>query len=49
MQTVRHNTFILIAVIAVSQYTCVASSPQKMAEKCLQDKDYQGAMKYTRR
>ena len=44
MKTIRHNIFTLIAVIAVTQYACVASSPQKLAGKRLQEKDYQGAI-----
>ncbi len=44
MKTIRHIIFILIAVIAVTQYACVASNTQKLAEKHLQDQDYQGAI-----
>ena len=44
MKIVRHNIFTLIAVITVTQYACVASSPQKLAEQRLQEKDYQGAI-----
>ena len=44
MKVVRHNIFALIALIAVTQYACVASTPQKLAEKRLQEKDYQGAI-----
>ena len=44
MKVVRHNIFVLIALIAVTQYACVASSPQKLAEKRLQEKDYRGAI-----
>ena len=45
MKTIRHTIFILIAVIAVTQYACVGSNTQKLAEKRLQDKDYHGAVK----
>ena len=45
MKIVRHNIFTLIAVITVTQYACVASSPQKLAEQHLQEKDYRGAIK----
>ncbi len=44
MKIVRHNIFTLIAVITVIQYACVASSPQKLAEQRLQEKDYRGAI-----
>ena len=44
MRTVRYDIFVLIAVIAMTQYACVASSPQKLAAKRLQEKDYQGAI-----
>ena len=44
MKTVRHNIFTLIAVIVMTQYACVASSPQKLAGKRLQEKDYRGAI-----
>ena len=44
MKIVSHNIFILIAVITVTQCACVASSPQRLAEKRLQEKDYQGAI-----
>ena len=44
MKAVRHNIFLLIAVIAMTQYACVASSPQRMAGQRLQEKDYQGAI-----
>ena len=44
MKTIRHNIFTLIAVIVMTQYACVASSPQKLAGKHLQEKDYHGAI-----
>ena len=44
MKTIRHNIFTLIAVIVMAQYACVASSPQKLAGKRLQEKDYRGAI-----
>ena len=44
MKTVRHDIFILIVAIAITQYACVASSPQKLAGKRIQEKDYQGAI-----
>ena len=44
MKIVRHNIFTLIAVIMVTQYACVASSPRKVADKRLQEKDYHGAI-----
>ena len=44
MITIRHDIFTLIAVIVMTQYACVASSPQRLAEKHLQEKDYRGAV-----
>ncbi len=44
MNTIRHNIFTLIAVIAMTQYACVASNTQKLVGKHLRDKDYQGAI-----
>ena len=44
MKAVRYDIFILIAVITMTQYACVASSPQRLAGKRLQEKDYRGAI-----
>lgn len=44
MKTVRYDIFTLITVIAMTQYACVASSPQKLAGQRTQEKDYQGAI-----
>ncbi len=44
MKAVRCDIFSLIAVIAMTQYACVASSPQQLAGKRIQEKDYQGAV-----
>ena len=44
MKTVRHNILTLIAVVAVTQYACVASNTQRLAEKHLQEKDYRSAV-----
>ena len=45
MKNIRHNIFTLIvAVIAMTQYACVASNTQKLVGKHLRDKDYQGAI-----
>ena len=44
MKTIRHTILTLIAVIAVTQYACVASSPQKLAGKRLQEKNHHGAI-----
>ena len=44
LKTVRCDIFILSAVIAITQYACVMSSPQKLAGKRIQGKDYQGAI-----
>ena len=44
MKTIRSDIFTLIIVIMMTQYACVASSPQRLAEKRLQEKDYQGAI-----
>ena len=44
MKAVRYDIFTLIAVIAMTQYACVASSPQQLAGKRIQEKDYQGAV-----
>ncbi len=45
MKTIRYTIFTLIAVIAVTQYACVASNTQKLTGKRLQEKDYHGAVK----
>ena len=44
MKAVRYNILALIAVIVMTQYACVASSPQKLAGKRVQEKDYHGAI-----
>ena len=44
MKTVRYDIFTLITVILMTQYACIASNPQKLAEKRIQEKDYQGAI-----
>ena len=44
MKTIRHTIFTLIAVIAATQYACVTSNTQKLAEKHLQDENYRGAL-----
>ena len=44
MKTIRYNIVTLIIVITMTQYACVASSPQRLAGKRLQEKDYQGAI-----
>ena len=44
MKTIRYDIVTLIIVIAMTQYACVASSPQRLAGKRLQEKDYQGAI-----
>ncbi|MYE89498.1 tetratricopeptide repeat protein [Candidatus Poribacteria bacterium] len=44
MKTIRYDIVTLIIVIAMIQYACVASSPQRLAGKRLQEKDYQGAI-----
>ena len=44
MKVVRYDIFILVAAIVITQYACVASSPQRLAEKRLQEKDYHGAI-----
>ena len=44
MKTTKYDTIALIIVITMTQYACVASSPQRLAEKRLQEKDYQGAI-----
>ena len=44
MKTIRYDIATLIIVITIIQYACVASSPQRLAGKHLQEKDYQGAI-----
>ena len=44
MKTTRYDIVILIIVITIVQYACVASSPERLAGKRLQEKDYQGAI-----
>ena len=44
MKTIRYDIVTLIIVITIIQYACVASSPQRLAGKHLQEKDYQGAI-----
>ena len=44
MKTIRYDIVTLIIVITMTQYACVASSPQKLAGKRIQEKDYQGAI-----
>ena len=44
MKTIRYDIVTLITVIAMIQYACVASSPERLAEKRLQEKDYRGAI-----
>lgn len=44
MKTVRYDIFTLIAVIVMTQYACMASNPQRLAGKRIQEKDYQGAI-----
>ena len=44
MKTIRYDIVTLIIVITMAQYACVASSPQRLAGKRLQEKDYQGAI-----
>ncbi|MCE2393846.1 tetratricopeptide repeat protein [Candidatus Poribacteria bacterium] len=44
MKTIRYDIVTLITVIAITQYACIASSPQRLAGKRLQEKDYQGAI-----
>ena len=44
MKTIRYDIITLIIVITMTQYACVASSPQRLAGKRLQEKDYQGAI-----
>ena len=44
MKTIRYDIVTLITVIAMIQYACVASSPERLADKRLQEKDYRGAI-----
>ena len=44
MKTIRCDIVTLIIVIAMVQYACVTSSPQRLAGQHLQEKDYQGAI-----
>ena len=44
MKVVRYDILSLVAAIVMTQYACVASSPQRMAEKRLQEQDYHGAI-----
>ena len=44
MKTTRYDIVTFIIVITIVQYACVASSPQRLAGKHLQEKDYQGAI-----
>ncbi len=44
MKTTRYDIVSLIIVITIVQYACVASSPERLAGKRLQEKDYQGAI-----
>ena len=44
MKAVRYDIFILVATIVMTQYACVASSPQKLAGQRIQEKDYHGAV-----
>ena len=44
MKTIRCDIVTLIIVITIVQYACVASSPQRLAGKRIQEKDYQGAI-----
>ena len=44
MKTIRYDIITLIIGITITQYACVASSPQRLAEKRLQEKDYRGAI-----
>ena len=45
MKAVRYDIFTLIVAIAMTQYACIASSPQKLAGQHIQEKDYRGAVK----
>ena len=44
MKIIRSDIITLIIGITITQYACVASSPQRLAEKRLQEKDYRGAI-----
>ncbi len=44
MKTIRYDIVTLIIVVMMTQYACVASSPQRLAGKRIQEKDYQGAL-----
>ena len=44
MKTVRYNICTLLAALLMTQYACIASNPQRLAEKRIQAKDYQGAI-----
>ena len=44
MKTTRYDIVSLIIMITIVQYACVASSPERLAGKRLQEKDYQGAI-----
>ena len=44
MKTTRYNIVTLIIVITMTQYACIASSPQRLAGKRVQEKDYRGAI-----
>ena len=43
MKTIRCDIVFLIIAAMMTQYACVASSPQKIAGQRVQEKDYQGA------
>ena len=44
MKTIRCDIITLIIVITMTQYACIASSPQRLAGKRVQEKDYRGAI-----
>ena len=44
MKTIRYDIVTLIIIVTIIQYACVASSPQRLAGKRVQEKDYQGAI-----
>ena len=44
MKTIRYDIVTLIIVIMMTQHACVASNPQRLAGKRIQEKDYRGAI-----
>ena len=44
MKIIRYDIVTLLIVITMTQFACVASSPERLAEKRLQERDYQGAI-----